>query len=54
MTVIALSFFYFTNASTMSGILGHDLMRSSSVRSWRQHVIDFVLAALAVKKEGGP
>lgn len=49
MTVIALSFFYFTNAYTMSGLLGQDLMRGALVRSWRQHVIDFILAALAAK-----
>jgi TetR/AcrR family transcriptional regulator len=50
MTIISLTMFYFSNAYTMSAILGRDLLHKSLVQSWRRHVIDFVMAALDRKK----
>jgi TetR/AcrR family transcriptional regulator len=49
MTIIALSMFYFTNAHTMSAILQRDLLRKPPIRSWRQHVLDFIMSALETK-----
>jgi TetR/AcrR family transcriptional regulator len=46
MTIFALSMFYFTNASTMSAILGRDLLRKPLIRSWREHVVEFIMSAL--------
>jgi AcrR family transcriptional regulator len=46
MTIIALCMFYFTNAYTMSAIVGRDLLTKSLIQQWRQHVIDFIMAAL--------
>ena len=46
MTIIALCMFYFTNAYTMSAIVGRELLTKSLIRQWRQHVIEFIMAAL--------
>jgi TetR/AcrR family transcriptional regulator len=54
MTIIALSMFYFTNAYTMSAIIGRDLLTKSLIRQWRQHVIDFMMAALETRKSRSP
>ena len=54
MTIIALSMFYFTNAYTMSAIVGRDLLTKTLIRQWRQHVIDFMMAALETRKSRPP
>jgi TetR/AcrR family transcriptional regulator len=46
LTIIALSMFYFTNAFTLSAILGRDLSTRARVTEWKEHVVSFVLAAL--------
>jgi TetR/AcrR family transcriptional regulator len=50
MTIIALCMFYFTNAYTMSAILGRELLTKSLIQQWRRHVIDFIMAALETPK----
>lgn len=50
MTIIALSMFYFTNAYTMSAIVGRELLTKSLIQDWRQHVIDFIMAAIETRK----
>ncbi len=54
MTIIALSMFYFTNAYTMSAIVGRELLTKSLIQQWRRHVIDFIMAALETPKSRRP
>jgi TetR/AcrR family transcriptional regulator len=52
MTIIALSLFYFTNAYTMSAIVGRDLLTKALILQWRRHVIEFIMAALETRSSG--
>jgi TetR/AcrR family transcriptional regulator len=54
MTIIALCMFYFTNAYTMSAIVGRELLTKSLIEQWRRHVIDFIMAALETSKSRKP
>jgi len=51
LSVISLSMFYLTNATTLSAVVGLDLSEPGEVALWRDHVISFVVAAL--RSEGG-
>jgi AcrR family transcriptional regulator len=58
LSVISLSMFYLTNATTLAATVGLDLSQAEAVARWRAHVIDFVMAALrsgsaAAKADGG-
>ena len=46
LSVISLSMFYLTNATTLSATVGLDLSDANEVNRWREHVINFVIAAL--------
>ncbi|WP_373084679.1 TetR/AcrR family transcriptional regulator [Sneathiella sp.] len=46
LSIAALSFFYFSNAFTLSRIFGRDLLEYSSVAERRRHVVDFAMSAL--------
>nr|TNE40606.1 MAG: TetR/AcrR family transcriptional regulator [Alphaproteobacteria bacterium] len=46
LSIAALSFFYFSNAYTLSRIFGRDLLEDASVAERRRHVVEFAMAAL--------
>lgn len=46
-SIAGISFFYFSNAHTLSRIFGRDLLDQQAVAERRAHVIDFALAALS-------
>lgn len=46
LSIAALSFFYFSNSSTLSRIFGRNLLEYASVAERRRHVVDFAMAAL--------
>ena len=45
-SIAALSFFYFSNAHTLSRIFGRDLLDYASVAERRRHVVEFAMSAL--------
>ncbi|TYB83314.1 TetR/AcrR family transcriptional regulator [Maritimibacter fusiformis] len=45
-SIAGLSFFYFSNAHTLSRIFGRDLLDAGAVAERRAHVVDFALDAL--------
>jgi TetR/AcrR family transcriptional regulator len=45
-SIAALGYFYFSNARTLSAIFGRDLTKRQHVAARRQHVVEFVLAAI--------
>lgn len=45
-SVAALSFFYFSNAHTLSRIFGRDLLAATAVAERKQHVVEFIMASL--------
>lgn len=46
-SIAGISFFYFSNAHTLSRIFGRDLLDQQAVAERRAHVVDFALAALS-------
>jgi TetR/AcrR family transcriptional regulator len=46
-SIAGLSFFYFSNAHTLSRIFGRSLLDEEAVATRRQHVVDFAMAALS-------
>jgi TetR/AcrR family transcriptional regulator len=46
LTIISLCMFNFTNAFTLSAIIGHNLLGKATLAARRQHIIAFVLAGL--------
>ncbi len=47
LSIAALSFFYFSNAHTLSRIFGRDLLSPDMVTERRKHVVEFALSALS-------
>lgn len=45
-SVAGLSYFYFSNAPTLSAIFGRDLTSAASLKRRRQHVVDLVMNSL--------
>ena len=45
-SVAGMSYFFFSNRSTLSNIFGRDLASTTSVARYRRHVVDFALAGL--------
>lgn len=50
LTIVALSIFYFTNAYTLSAIIGRDLRAPLATRRWKRHVQCFVLSAVGSRR----
>ena len=48
-SISALCFFYFSNAYTLAAVLGGDLLKKDAVAARRQHVVEFVLAAIRAR-----
>ena len=46
LTIVSLCMFNFTNAFTLSAIIGHNLLAKATLAARKQHVIAFVLAGL--------
>lgn len=45
-SIAAISYFYFSNRHTLSGIFDRDLMSKTTLENRRRHVVDFVLGYL--------
>ena len=48
-SIAGMSYFFFSNRSTLSSIFGRDLAAVRSVAAYRRHVVDFALAGLQVR-----
>lgn len=46
LTVFAVCNFYFTNAYTVSAVVGRDLLRPGAIRTRKRHIVRFVMDAL--------
>lgn len=46
LTIFAVCNFYFTNAYTVSAVVGRDLLRAGAIRARKKHIVRFVLDAL--------
>ncbi len=53
LAIISMSMFHLTNATTLSVTVEIDLMEESQIRLWRNHVIDFAIAAMS-RTESAP
>jgi TetR/AcrR family transcriptional regulator len=45
-SIAGLSYFFFSNTSTLSAIFGKDLSSATEKRARRKHVVDLVLKSL--------
>jgi TetR/AcrR family transcriptional regulator len=51
LSIAGLAYFYFSNNRTLSAIFGCDLAGPRAIAARRRHVLDFVMAALAPKRQ---
>jgi TetR/AcrR family transcriptional regulator len=52
-SISALCYFTFSNAYTLSAVFGQDLLSADALAERRQHVVEFVLAALSLPRCAG-